>query len=87
MYVSITQLTGSDSGRYRCGLDRTAAPDSYRDFDIIITDGEFVPRVSVTVLQVKLKCSCVHSSTQLETGPNGSSRTHNTPTTTTEPED
>lgn len=42
VYVSITQLTESDSGRYRCGLDRTFTPHSYRDFDIIVTKGENV---------------------------------------------
>ncbi|XP_038577704.1 uncharacterized protein LOC119905068 [Micropterus salmoides] len=38
MYVSITQLTESDSGRYRCGLDRRLSPDSYWEFEIIVTD-------------------------------------------------
>ncbi|XP_038577610.1 uncharacterized protein LOC119905013 isoform X3 [Micropterus salmoides] len=39
VYVSITQLTKSDSGRYRCCLDRRLLPDSYRGFEIIVTDG------------------------------------------------
>ncbi|XP_038577703.1 uncharacterized protein LOC119905066 [Micropterus salmoides] len=39
VYVSITQLTESDSGRYRCGLERRLSPDSYRGFEIIVTDG------------------------------------------------
>ncbi|XP_026223785.1 uncharacterized protein LOC113167412 isoform X1 [Anabas testudineus] len=38
VFVSITQLSGSDSGRYRCGLDRTFTPHSYRDFDVIVRD-------------------------------------------------
>ncbi|XP_075946579.1 polymeric immunoglobulin receptor-like [Anarhichas minor] len=38
VYVGITQLTRSDSGRYRCGLDRTWSPDSYRGFNIVVTD-------------------------------------------------
>ncbi|XP_038577597.1 polymeric immunoglobulin receptor-like isoform X2 [Micropterus salmoides] len=38
VYVSITQLTKSDSGRYRCGLDRRFSPDPYREFEIIVTD-------------------------------------------------
>ncbi|XP_045898905.1 uncharacterized protein LOC123966849, partial [Micropterus dolomieu] len=38
VYVSITQLTKSDSGRYRCGLDRRFSRDPYREFEIIVTD-------------------------------------------------
>ncbi|XP_038577602.1 CD166 antigen homolog isoform X4 [Micropterus salmoides] len=38
VYVSITQLTESDSGRYRCGLDRRLSPDSYWEFEITVTD-------------------------------------------------
>ncbi|XP_075957793.1 uncharacterized protein LOC142960070 isoform X2 [Anarhichas minor] len=38
VYVGITQLTRSDSGRYRCGLDRTWSPDPYRGFNIVVTD-------------------------------------------------
>ncbi|XP_067449740.1 polymeric immunoglobulin receptor-like [Thunnus thynnus] len=36
--VTITQLTKSDSGRYRCGLGGSSVPDDYSDFDITITD-------------------------------------------------
>ncbi|XP_045911759.1 uncharacterized protein LOC123974844 isoform X2 [Micropterus dolomieu] len=38
LYVSITNLTKSDSGRYRCSLDRYWAPDSYEEFDIRVED-------------------------------------------------
>ncbi|XP_075946592.1 uncharacterized protein LOC142948441 [Anarhichas minor] len=38
VFVGITQLTRSDSGRYRCGLDRTWSPDPYRGFNIVVTD-------------------------------------------------
>ncbi|XP_035998985.1 polymeric immunoglobulin receptor isoform X4 [Fundulus heteroclitus] len=34
LLVTITQLTQSDSGRYRCKLDRTGSPSLYRDFSI-----------------------------------------------------
>ena len=43
--VTITQLTKSDSGRYRCGLGGSSAPDAYTDFDITVTDGEFLLKV------------------------------------------
>ncbi|XP_042265578.1 uncharacterized protein LOC121896023 [Thunnus maccoyii] len=36
--VYITQLTKSDSGRYRYGLGGSSVPDSYCDFDLIVTD-------------------------------------------------
>ncbi|XP_044206421.1 uncharacterized protein LOC122981752 isoform X2 [Thunnus albacares] len=36
--VTITQLTKSDSGRYRCGLGGSSVPDAYWDFVITITD-------------------------------------------------
>ncbi|XP_071333573.1 uncharacterized protein [Trachinotus anak] len=38
VYVSITQLTKSDAGRYRCGLERPFLPDSYWEFEIRVTD-------------------------------------------------
>ncbi|XP_016522852.1 uncharacterized protein LOC103132403 isoform X1 [Poecilia formosa] len=36
--VTITQLTQSDSGRYRCKLDRAIRSDLDRDFSITVTD-------------------------------------------------
>ncbi|XP_067449744.1 uncharacterized protein [Thunnus thynnus] len=38
LYVSISQLTKSDSGRYRCGLDRTWLPDGFSEFEIRVSD-------------------------------------------------
>ncbi|XP_039460351.1 uncharacterized protein LOC120435250 isoform X2 [Oreochromis aureus] len=37
LYVSITQLKQSDSGWYRCSLDRTLRPDGNDDFELIVT--------------------------------------------------
>uniref|UniRef100_UPI0037E848D1 uncharacterized protein n=1 Tax=Semicossyphus pulcher TaxID=241346 RepID=UPI0037E848D1 len=37
-FVTISQLTKSDSGRYTCGLDRVGFTDPSRRFDIIVTD-------------------------------------------------
>ncbi|XP_063320555.1 uncharacterized protein LOC134618882 isoform X2 [Pelmatolapia mariae] len=37
LYVSITQLTKSDSGRYRCFLEGTFS-SSFRDFKVTVTD-------------------------------------------------
>ncbi|XP_026010584.1 uncharacterized protein LOC113013692 [Astatotilapia calliptera] len=38
LYVSITQLKQSDSGRYRCSLDRTLHTDGNDDFELIVTE-------------------------------------------------
>ncbi|XP_042265115.1 uncharacterized protein LOC121895757 [Thunnus maccoyii] len=38
LYVSISQLTKSDSGRYRCGLERTVLPDGFSEFEIRVSD-------------------------------------------------
>ncbi|XP_063319796.1 uncharacterized protein LOC134618361 [Pelmatolapia mariae] len=38
MYVSITQLNQSDSGRYRCSLDRAWRLDPNDDFELIVTE-------------------------------------------------
>lgn len=42
IYVSITNLTTSDSGRYSCELRRDLSPDSSRKFEIRVKDGEFL---------------------------------------------
>lgn len=36
--VTFTQLTKSDSGRYRCGLGGSSVPDSYSDFELTVID-------------------------------------------------
>ncbi|XP_042347766.1 polymeric immunoglobulin receptor-like isoform X2 [Plectropomus leopardus] len=36
--VTITNVSKSDSGRYRCGLGKTLAPKSYRDFEVRVLD-------------------------------------------------
>ncbi|XP_076734724.1 uncharacterized protein LOC105941287 isoform X3 [Maylandia zebra] len=38
LYVTITQLTESDSGRYRCSLNPAVGQGSFRDFEINVTD-------------------------------------------------
>lgn len=42
MYVKITQLKLSDSGRYKCTLDSTLKPDY---FEIIVIEGEFLQNI------------------------------------------
>ncbi|XP_038577624.1 polymeric immunoglobulin receptor-like isoform X1 [Micropterus salmoides] len=36
--VTITNLTKSDSGRYRCGLGGTSVPESFSDFEVRVSD-------------------------------------------------
>ncbi|KAF1389960.1 hypothetical protein PFLUV_G00053110 [Perca fluviatilis] len=43
LYVSITNLTQSDSGRYRCSLDRFLSPDGNINFEIRVTDAPTSP--------------------------------------------
>ncbi|XP_005748029.1 uncharacterized protein LOC102194881 isoform X5 [Pundamilia nyererei] len=38
LYVSITQLKQSDSGRYRCSLERVLLTDGNSDFELIVTE-------------------------------------------------
>ncbi|XP_070696240.1 polymeric immunoglobulin receptor-like [Pempheris klunzingeri] len=37
-YVSISQLSSSDSGRYRCGLGNASLSESQREFEVRVTD-------------------------------------------------
>ncbi|KAK2851949.1 hypothetical protein Q5P01_008225 [Channa striata] len=62
VYVSITQLNMSDSGLYRCNLDRKWLPDSNSEFKIIVTEGEFLLTVMKMILHV---CDCVRKLTVL----------------------
>uniref|UniRef100_A0A3Q1BYM7 Immunoglobulin domain-containing protein n=1 Tax=Amphiprion ocellaris TaxID=80972 RepID=A0A3Q1BYM7_AMPOC len=42
LYVSIKQLKKSDSGWYRCALERSFLRGSSWDFQIVVTEGEFL---------------------------------------------
>uniref|UniRef100_A0A3P8U080 Immunoglobulin domain-containing protein n=1 Tax=Amphiprion percula TaxID=161767 RepID=A0A3P8U080_AMPPE len=42
LHVSIKQLKKSDSGWYRCALDRSFLPSSSWDFEIAVKEGEFL---------------------------------------------
>lgn len=49
VFVSIAQLNRSDSGRYRCGLERSLLPDAHKDFDINVTEGELLAVLKTSV--------------------------------------
>ncbi|XP_060914331.1 polymeric immunoglobulin receptor-like [Labrus mixtus] len=44
VYVSISQLTPSDSGRYRCGLIRNGVRDLERTFEVFVADVSTTPK-------------------------------------------
>ncbi|XP_028264918.1 uncharacterized protein LOC114438063 isoform X7 [Parambassis ranga] len=48
LYVSITKLQKSDSGQYSCGLGRTVLPDSYHDFEIVVTEASAAATTTTT---------------------------------------
>ena len=54
LYVSITNLTKSDSGRYTCRLDRDLFLDSKEEFEIRVEDGEFLLRVFGSTVHCQL---------------------------------
>ncbi|XP_042071624.1 uncharacterized protein LOC102305995 [Haplochromis burtoni] len=47
--VSITQLRRSDSGMYRCSLDRILPFDSNEEFEIVVTDASVTSKPKSTV--------------------------------------
>ncbi|XP_067334957.1 uncharacterized protein [Channa argus] len=66
MYVSITQLNKSDSGLYRCSLDRILFPDSHHEFEIIVTEASTSSPPSTAFQPSTTSCtfSSLSSSTQ-----------------------
>ncbi|XP_067383697.1 polymeric immunoglobulin receptor-like isoform X2 [Channa argus] len=88
LYVSITQLDESDSGSYRCCLDRTLVPDSYWDFRINVTDDFLlvgvltlvvlvvVPSLVVLIICIKRKSRRSSEETDLRTRGNLSNGTN-----------
>ncbi|KAK2850839.1 hypothetical protein Q5P01_007115 [Channa striata] len=46
LYVTITQVTKSDTGWYRCGYGEPSSPDSFLRFQILVVDA--VPSTSAT---------------------------------------
>ncbi|XP_067334992.1 uncharacterized protein [Channa argus] len=71
IYVSITQLNKSDSGLYRCSLDRILFPDSHHKFEIIVTEASTSSPPS-TALQPSTT-SCTFSSLSSSSSPSSSS--------------
>ncbi|XP_033987552.1 uncharacterized protein LOC117483359 isoform X4 [Trematomus bernacchii] len=88
LYVSIKQLTKSDSGWYRCGLGITSSRDRYQRFRLIVTDGLLcVCLFLFTALTTSTPSSSVPSASSTTTNQSESSTTTPaSPKTTKHPE-
>ncbi|XP_074500909.1 uncharacterized protein LOC141773121 [Sebastes fasciatus] len=80
VYVGITQLTKSDSGRYRCGLDTTFFRDPYLEFEIIVTDAPTTSKPNLTLPAFSSSASTATISSS------GNSTLSASPKTTEQPE-
>lgn len=49
LYFTIKDLRKSDSGRYRCRLDRTYSGTRYENFELVVNGGEFSTESSENV--------------------------------------
>ncbi|KAG7237726.1 hypothetical protein INR49_031874 [Caranx melampygus] len=55
--VTISQLTSSDSGRYRCGVGRQSAENTCQEFEVIVRDGVTSPLVVSLIVTLLLAVS------------------------------
>ncbi|KAI4824425.1 hypothetical protein KUCAC02_012937 [Chaenocephalus aceratus] len=82
LYVSITNLTKSDTGGYQCGLDRYFSfTDSYQDFEITITDAPTSSKPEVTLTPFPTSTSTLTTMQSLSSVPSSAS-----PERTTQPQ-
>ncbi|KAM6929965.1 uncharacterized protein PEZ65_009063 [Lycodopsis pacificus] len=68
LYVSITKLTKSDAGKYRCGLHRSYTPNpSYSDIDIRVEEAPISskPNVALQPLSASVPSASTQTTTQL----------------------
>ncbi|XP_071333562.1 uncharacterized protein [Trachinotus anak] len=89
VYVTITQLNKSDSGRYSCGLERTLGPDGYKEFKITVVDAPTIskPKSTLRPLPTSLPSSSTPTTTtQSLSSSVGSSSFSSAPETTKQPE-
>ncbi|XP_041654336.1 uncharacterized protein LOC121516952 isoform X2 [Cheilinus undulatus] len=73
IYVSITNLTKSDSGKYKCYLERGLAPDSSDTFELRVIDTTATSKPTVTLQPSS--ASTTTTSTQRSSSTSGSTTT------------
>ncbi|XP_034552727.1 uncharacterized protein LOC117822164 isoform X2 [Notolabrus celidotus] len=67
LYVSITNLTKSDSGRYSCKLDRSLPPDSSETFELRVKDAPKTTKPNRTLQPFSASTSSTTTRTSTET--------------------
>ncbi|XP_075953239.1 CMRF35-like molecule 5 isoform X3 [Anarhichas minor] len=67
LYVSITKLTKSDAGKYRCGLHRSLPLPSYQDIEIRVEEAPISSKPNVTLkpLSASVPSASTQTTTQL----------------------
>ncbi|XP_041655434.1 uncharacterized protein LOC121517605 isoform X2 [Cheilinus undulatus] len=73
IYVSITNLTKSDSGKYKCYLERELFPDSSETFELRVSDATATSKPTVTLQPSS--ASTTTTSTQRSSSTSGSTKT------------
>ncbi|XP_033987661.1 uncharacterized protein LOC117483430 isoform X1 [Trematomus bernacchii] len=73
VYVSITKLTKSDTGRYQCGLVRSLLSDSYQDFEISVKDAPTSSKPEVTPRPFPTSASTLTTTQSLSSVPSSAS--------------
>ncbi|XP_038577607.1 CMRF35-like molecule 1 [Micropterus salmoides] len=64
LYVTITQVTKSDSGQYRCGYGRALSQDSYRTLQIIVIDAPTTSKPDWTLGPTSVPTASTQATTQ-----------------------
>ncbi|XP_060914186.1 uncharacterized protein LOC132990125 isoform X1 [Labrus mixtus] len=85
-YVSITNLTKSDSGSYTCWLDRYLPPDSTKTFELRVKDATTTSKPNTTPKPSSTRSTSTLTTAQTVSVSSGSTTTssHSSNTTTTE---
>ncbi|XP_050923584.1 uncharacterized protein LOC108890929 isoform X3 [Lates calcarifer] len=86
LYVTITQLTKSDSGRYRCSLERTGFSDGYDEIDLRVTDAPTTSIPDCTLPPFSTSLPSASTPTLIQTTQSLTSSSSSSPETTKQPE-
>ncbi|XP_018519953.1 CMRF35-like molecule 5 isoform X20 [Lates calcarifer] len=86
LYVTITQLTKSDSGRYWCGLERTGFLDGYDEIDLRVTDAPTTSIPDCTLPPFSTSLPSASTPTLIQTTQSLTSSSSSSPETSKQPE-